>query len=180
VFNEVDDGVRRDFGVISVRSVNCPRFPFGHVNGEGLPPVDLGRIVGAPMVADEVFQERVGARREVRGVREAQDVLVGGGREARYLAESGILELLTEKRQKVLPTRVLAIEGEAEALHSTGLDSDLLGRLVDHPELAAVLDEELVGPNLRATSPSLPPRTRGPLGIGLLGLGHAFSPAGFG
>jgi hypothetical protein len=65
---------------------------------------------------EEVGDERIRAGGVVRRVRERQDVLIRADGESLDLAELGVLQLLAQLLQKVLPAFLIGLKRHPEAL----------------------------------------------------------------
>ncbi|OSM08494.1 hypothetical protein MAIT1_04666 [Magnetofaba australis IT-1] len=118
-------------GVVGVGLVQSVGLAFAHVHRERGAVVGLLRIVGLAGVANEILQERVRAGGVVRRVGERQNVFVGPHRESLDPAEFGILQLLPQQAQEMVPPGFIAGKRLAQALHRAG------GRGILHVEQAA-------------------------------------------
>ena len=112
-----DDRQVRHLGVVAVRPVERVGLAGADVDGERLAVVRLVGVVPPAVVLDELGQERVGARRVVRGVGQPQDVLVLRYGEVGPLPQLG--EPLLQSGGEVLPARLVRLEGHPEALDRT-------------------------------------------------------------
>ena len=96
-----------------VGAVEFVGLPDAHIDGVRLPVILLFGIVGPPVVRYKIRQEGIRARRVVRRVRHAQDVLVLAVGEVGPLPQLG--QLLPEDLQEVVPASVLRFEGYPQA-----------------------------------------------------------------
>ena len=99
--------------MIGVCFVNRVSLALADIHSERLPAVRLVRVVGLAVMLDEIGNERVRAGGVVWRIGQRQNVLVRADGESLDLAEFGVLQLLAQDAEEMLPPFLVIREGHA-------------------------------------------------------------------